>query len=340
MKEFKGFKRGVNFGGWLSQRSYNKDYLDSFITEDDFKRVSDWGLDHVRVPVDYNVVETEEGEYKEDGFAYIENAIKWCRKYGLNMVLDLHKTCGFVFDNPDYVGFFSDEKLQERFYRLWEQFAKRFGGNSDMLAFELLNEVTDQRFSDTWNKVIRSVIARIRAYAPDIRILVGGYWNCSIDAIYDLEIPRDENVVFNFHCYDPLIFTHQAAHWVPGMPSDFRISYPGSAREYAEKSKLINPDFAAPFELFHSDVLDYTFFVNRFRRAAEYCEKHGIALYCGEYGVIDKADPSDALKWYKDINKAFEEFGIGRAAWSYKQVDFGLTDEHMSGTLDEIIKYL
>ncbi|MGN1090711.1 MAG: glycosyl hydrolase family 5, partial [Huintestinicola sp.] len=60
MKEFKGFMHGVNFGGWLSQRSYEKEYLDSFITESDFENVSKWGIDHLRIPVDYNIVETED----------------------------------------------------------------------------------------------------------------------------------------------------------------------------------------------------------------------------------------------------------------------------------------
>ena len=340
MKKFQGFQKGVNFGGWLSQRSYDKEYLDSFITEADFERVSKWGIDHVRVPVDYNIFETEEGEYKESGFGYVEKAIGWCRRYGLNMVLDLHKTCGFVFDNPDYVGFFSDESLQERFYRLWEQFAKRFGGNSDMLAFELLNEVTEPAFNDTWNRVARKAIETIRAYCPDIKILVGGYWNCAIDAIYDLDLPYDENVVYNFHCYDPLVFTHQSAYWVPTMPEGFKLSYPGSVSDYKEKTKLIEYDYLPLFDNLEEEEMNYHFFVNRFRKAAEYCEKHDIALYCGEYGVIDKANPKDAVNWYKDIHRAFEQFGIGRAAWSYKEVDFGLTDEHMAGVLDELIAYL
>ncbi len=340
MKKIEGFQKGVNFGGWLSQRSYDREYLDSFITEEDFERAAQWGIDHVRVPVDYNIFETEEGEYKESGFEYVEKAIGWCRKNRLNMVLDLHKTCGFVFDDPDYVGFFSDEKLQERFYRLWEQFAKRFGGSADMLAFELLNEVTDPAFSDTWNRVAKRAIETIRAYCPDIKILVGGYWNCAIDAIYDLDMPYDENVVFNFHCYDPLVFTHQSAYWIPAMPGDFKLSYPGSVKEYAaitEEMGISGPPVFADLE---AENMDVSFFVNRFKKAAEYCEKHNIALYCGEYGVIDKAKPEDALNWYKDIHAAFEMFGIGRAAWSYKAVDFGLTDEHMEGVLDEIIKYL
>lgn len=40
MKKFVGFERGVNLGGWLSQGTYDKKHLDSFISEDDFRIIS------------------------------------------------------------------------------------------------------------------------------------------------------------------------------------------------------------------------------------------------------------------------------------------------------------
>lgn len=340
MKEFKGYKRGINLGGWLSQRRYDKEYLDTFITEKDLERIASWGLDHVRVPVDYNVVMTEEGEFIESGFQYIANAITWCRKYGLHMILDLHKTQGFVFDTPDYVGFFENEELQERFYRLWEKFAAAFGMDYDMLAFELLNEVTEPRFSDTWNKAARTAIKRIRAIAPNIQIVVGGYWNGSIDALYDLEIPEDENVVFTFHCYDPMLFTHQQAYWVKEMTPDFTIAYPGKTEEYRRKAVEIGLDYVMDFKNVPTETLDADFFINRWSRAVKYCEEHNIALYCGEYGVIDHAPVEDTLNWFKDIHTAFEKFDIPRSVWSYKEMDYGLIDEHYKDIAEEIIKLL
>ena len=113
MLKEKGFYKGVNFGGWLSQCSYEKEHLDNFITEKDFATVSEWGLDHVRIPFDYNIIE-KDGEFIEDGFGYLDNAVQWCEKYGLNLVLDLHKTAGFSFDYyaENENGFFSEENLR------------------------------------------------------------------------------------------------------------------------------------------------------------------------------------------------------------------------------------
>ena len=234
-KIWEGYRHGVNLGGWLSQCRHTKDRYETFITEEDIRRIASWGLDHIRVPVDYNLVEDEAGALREEGFGYIQRAVDWSRKYGLNMILDLHKTYGYSFDEGEKEsGFFDNPAYQERFYRLWEQFAARFGAYQDTLAFELLNEVTDRAFSDRWNRIADTCVGRIRAVAPTIDILIGGYWNNSIDALPDLAMPRDAHIVYNFHCYDPLIFTHQGAPWVRNMDHAFRLPIGAPVGQLAE----------------------------------------------------------------------------------------------------------
>ena len=52
MKQFYGYKNGVNLGGWLSQCGYEKEHIAGFITEADIDRIASWGCDHVRLPFD------------------------------------------------------------------------------------------------------------------------------------------------------------------------------------------------------------------------------------------------------------------------------------------------
>ena len=59
-----------------------------------------------------------------------------------------------------------------------------------------------------------------------------------------------------------------------------------------------------------------------------------------EYGVIGMADIQDTVSWYRDIHSIFQKYGIGRAAWTYKQLDFGLSGEHYAPCIDKIIQYL
>ena len=63
-----GFYRGVNLGGWLSQCDYSEERLHHFITKADLEKIAAWGADHVRIPVDHNVLEEGDG-FSEAGFA-------------------------------------------------------------------------------------------------------------------------------------------------------------------------------------------------------------------------------------------------------------------------------
>ncbi|MBE6876281.1 MAG: glycoside hydrolase family 5 protein [Ruminococcus sp.] len=305
----KGFYKGVNLGGWFSQCDYSTERLNHFITEQDFQKIASWGTDHVRIPVDYNVLELE------DGFSRIDDAVRLGQKYGLNTVLDLHKTAGFSFDTygENEHGFFEDESYQERFYQLWERFAERYSGQ--LVAFELLNEVTDKEFLPAWNRIATICIQRIRKLAPENLILVGSYENNSAKTVQYLDIPDDENLVYNMHCYEPLKFTHQGAYW----------------------TDVINPEQRFPFA--ESNITP-EYFENLFASAIDKAEKHHTVLYCGEYGVIDRVSPEDTLAWFKTIHDVFEKHHIARCAWNYKQMDFGLSDDRLHSVRKEILKNL
>ena len=311
-----GFYRGVNLGGWLSQCDYSRERLDNFITEKDIAVIAGWGLDHVRIPIDYNILQREDGSLNEDGFIRIAKALQWCRTYGLNTVLDLHKTAGFSFDAGEReAGFFDSEKYQERFYGLWEEMARRFGQDPDHVAFELLNEVTEQRFITAWNAISARCVKKIRALAPDVLILVGSYHNNSADAVPALDPLADERIVYNFHCYDPIQFTHQGATWTTFLDPAVRVSFEEAA-------------------------LPADYFDKRFEPALKTGQERNVALYCGEYGVIDRATPEDTVRWFRQIHDTFERFHISRCAWSYKQMDFGLSDPRLDSVRDALIKLL
>lgn len=343
MREFYGYKKGVDLGGWLSQcgeGNYTEERFSTFITESDIEKIASWGCDHVRLPIDYNVVMNEDGSFIDKGFTYIDNCIEWCRKNDLNIVLDLHKTLGYIFDDKEYCGFFTDEKLQDMFVALWEEFTRRYAGYSDFISFELLNEITAKETALIWNRIADRTIKAIRKLNKDVKIIIGGIFNSSIFGLTLLDKPADENIVFTFHCYSPMLFTHQSAWWAEGMPLDFRIGYPGTVADFGRIShELFGEAYDSEFD-YEGDMVDSTFFDRMFRIAVDISEKYNVPLYCGEYGVIDRADPESTVKWFEDIHEAFEKAGIARAVWTYKEKDFGITDKHYADVLPQLIKLL
>ncbi len=342
MKTLTGFRSGINLGGWLSQcPSHTREHFDSFITEADIAKIASWGMDHIRLPIDYDVIETEDGVPIEAGLQHIDDCIRWCRTHHLNIVLDLHKTKGYMFDKnavPDADQFFVNEAVQERFYALWDRLIHRYGKDHDIILYELLNEVVNPDYARKWNEIADKAIDIIRAVVPDARIMIGGVRNNDVTSIPLLNPPRDENIVFTFHCYDPLCFTHQKAYWVPN--SDFDLSYPDTIAVYQEKSSRLAQEKDG--NIFHTRLrmIGPDYFREIFSVALETARQYDVPLYCGEFGVIDKAPLPDSVRWLADLTEVMCENHIGRSYWSYKQMDFGLTDEHYAPQVQEMIDLL
>lgn len=334
-KGLTGFMKGVNLGGWMSHGNYAPEHLETFITEDDIRRIAGWETDHVRIPVDYNLFE-DENRKEGTGYRVLDRGLRWCRKNSLNVIIDLHQAAGFSYE-PTFAesGLFNSEAYQQRFYDLWESFAERYGNEPDHIAFELLNEITEPSFIPAWNMMVEKVLKVIRKHAPETRILVGSYHNNSIDALPALQLPDDENLILNFHCYDPIAFTHQNAYWMPDTGPHYNLKYPCTKDEYME-IQSVRPGFVNYKDLSDHPVFDADYFIKRFAPAAALAEKLRLPLYCGEYGVIDRSDEESAARWHADIHTAFEYYGIGRAAWSYKQMDFGIIDRPL---LERNIKF-
>ena len=193
---------------------------------------------------------------------------------------------------------------------------------------------------DAWNGILTKYIKLIRSIAPESYIVVGGVFYNSVMTVAWLDVPVDPKIVYNFHCYEPGVFTHQGAYWQEMMPLDFRIGYPKSVEEYRKKHKEIYKDTDGAVFMDGVTEMGVGFFEKIFEPALKKAEQDGIGLYCGEYGVIDKADNESKIRWLEDIHSAFKKFGIGRALWNYKEKDFGLVDESFESIKQRFIDVL
>lgn len=340
MRILENYQKGINLGGWISQcLEYSEIHYKTFITEEDIRDISEMGFDHIRVPVDYDVIQNEDGSMNEDGLMHIDNCITWAQKYSLYMILDLHKTKGYSFDEEEASSsFFTNVHYQSQFINLWENLAIRYGKFESMLAFEILNEIVDTNVIDKWNELSKRCILKIREYAPTIKILLGGVDYNSVSSIKYLEDTTDENIVYNFHCYEPMIFTHQNAYWVKDMTTGFHTTYPKSLEEY--KEEMSNIGVFSTSSVLNADAKEIgtPFFENLFKEAIDIATTRNIPLYCGEFGVIDQAPAEDAVKWFKDITTVLKKYGIGYAIWNYKEKDFGIMDSHYESNRKELLE--
>lgn len=335
-------KKGINLGGFLSQCVHTKEHYDTFILKEDFSYIKSLGFDHVRLPIDFNVMEEDDGTDKVEGFDRIEEIINWAKENDLDIILDLHKAYGYDFNdagNLEKNNLFSSRYLQFRFTNLWKKIAKRFA-KYENVAFELLNEVVEEDNANAWNELISQTVKEIRKIAPTKIIIYGGIlWN-SASTVKLLEKPIDENIIFTFHCYQPIVFTHQNAYWMPQIKNIGEINYPETFAYYKEKSKVLGVQGNDVFECGLDGNMGIEFLEYVINEAVVAAKKMNVRLYCGEFGVIDKAPVDDTLRWLKDIVKVFNDHNIGYALWTYRKMDFGIDEEHYDKIRDEMIKVL
>ncbi len=318
MIKLEGYMAGVNLGHWLSQYGNKSvEHFNNYIKKEDIKRIKDLSFDHVRLPVDYFLFENDNkpNVYSEDGLYHIDKCLKWCKEYGVNVILDLHHAPGFFFGSSaeENTLMKSGGESQKRFLDIWEMFAIRYKGYKDELIFELLNELVWED-STPWNNLWPKAVEVIRKISKNRKIIIGGNRNNHIEELKNLNISDDENVIYTFHMYEPFIFTHQRANWM-----DFtrnyteQVKYPVDALEH---KKFYTDGIPKLLEKHNPAGIEY---IEEFiKPAIDFINKTNKPLYCGEYGVINNADLESTIKWHNDVSNILLKYGIGRAVWSYR----------------------
>lgn len=299
---FKGYEVGVNLGGWISQyKEFATKHFEEFITESDIAKIASWGMDHVRLPVDYPVLEDDKKpfEYLQRGFAYLDNCLSWCKKYNLNLIIDVHKAQGYSFTTLDANSLFEDETTQKRFISLWVAIAKRYENEGDNVTFELLNEMVEPD-SSRWNDLAHRTIKAIREISEQRYIIYGGNYYNSVHELKNIDVlENDKRIVYTFHHYLPMMITHLAAPWVPGMVEYnqlHKVEYPCDSYEGVDEFLQKYPEWEYPIREYTENPCNRDYIHRTLKDARDFAEKTGRQVYCGEFGVILYASDSSRQK--------------------------------------------
>ena len=329
MKQFTGFEHGMGIGGWLTNyKRFNvlpndrrlcltvgdMEHFATYITEDDIRYIRKLGMDHIRLGFDQIVFEEEPYVYREEIFSHIDNFIGWCKKHGLNIVLNMHKAVGNYCDIKEDVELLDDEELQNRFIALWVAFEKRYAEDNS-IAFELLNEVRDVD-PEKWNILADKTVAELRRLNKERLIIIGSTcWN-SPDKLQYLRIYEDENIIYTFHTYTPFEFTHQRGV-LQADPLYYNrvMPYPNDIDKYRDYQAVVHGNTTV-YENY--DRMDLAFIRDSLKGAAEFVKQHpDKILWCGEFGTIRHANIKWRENWMRDVITVLKENGIPYCVWNY-----------------------
>jgi endoglucanase len=227
--------RGVAFGNrvWEGER-IPRDHHD----ERDYARVAELGMNAVRFYLNYHTLESDAapGQWLTDGWQWLDDNIAWAKAHEVYLVLNLHVPQGGYQSLGAGRALWTEPQLQARFVALWRAIAERYADEPTIAGFDLLNEPVVETSIGQWQELAERTIAAIREVDPAHAVFVervnGVAGDFSENRDRNFFRVSDPNVVYEFHFYKPLTFTHQNAPWVPFIAADAR--YPDASATEVE----------------------------------------------------------------------------------------------------------
>jgi glucan 1,3-beta-glucosidase len=303
--------RGVNLGSWLLpeapflgmsfgdekslwaglERRVGKaragEIRDAFraawITGDDFRNVKKLGLNHVRVPFSYTLLEADDppGVSRKDGWKWLDDAVKWSEEAGLYCVLDLHGAPGGQ-SKAEHTGqrdrneLWSNPAHVQRTVKLWQAIARRYKGRKAIAAFDLLNEPMGAPDAETMLAVQGQLVRAVRDIDPQRLVIVqDGYRG--VERFPPLTGRDKGGVIYSVHVYPTLT------------------------------EKQPSPEH-------HQRYLD-----ERVPKMLQEQARFGQPLYVGEWNVVqESAGGAPMLRKHVEV---MDRAGWSWALWLYKQAD-------------------
>ena len=313
------FTRGVNFGGWFEYLPKTPQEVSNKFTEQDFMDAKNMGYDAIRLPVDFMLFTSGVPGYKIDPllFKLIDQAVDLAEKHQLYIILDCHPEA-----QPEI-----HRSIRNFLIPVWSQIAEHFKNRSDYLIYEILNEPQAISARD-WGKIQGDVVDEIRKIDKKHLIVVGGTDYNSVETLSSLPKYKDNRLLYTFHFYEPLVFTHQGSgdlEDLEGVPFPYRSgSMPAIPNDlkgtWAEKV-----------------IANYTYRGNGeetarlIKKASDFSKQRNVPVFCGEFGVLMRfAAADDRVRWYQTVREQFEANKIPWINWAYYDC-FGLFNSQLDG---------
>jgi endoglucanase len=317
--------RGLNLGNGLDAPSEGA--WGTTLSEQQFERAAAAGFDHVRLPVRFSSPERADiappYTIREQFFQRVDWAIDNALAQHLSIIIDLHHY-DEIHQQP--------EQHRQRLYAMWRQIAERYAQRPPEVAFEILNEPNGALGPRLLNEITADALRIIRASNPTRIVFANCYLWASADHLKELELPADDpNVVAQFHMYQPILFTHQGASWMPvAWPRTVGVLFPGPPSETLSAGSASEPWIVQWFAGYNQLPLERNpsgplAVFEYFDHAARYVKATSKRVYLGEFGAIDLADEQSRENYLWLVRTEAERRGMGWAVWddggSFKIVD-------------------
>lgn len=320
------FSRGINLSGWFEVPSSRQIQFTRY-SRKDFENIKALGCDVIRLPINLKAMTSGSPDYTLDPLflSFLDETIGWAEDLGIYIIVDNH-----TFD-PAIP---TEKDVEKVLLKEWAQLAARYRDRSDFVVFEVLNEPHGIDMGK-WAKIQGRVVAAIRAIDARHAIIVGAANFNNYRDLASLPAYPEKNLIYTFHFYDPMVFTHQGASWTaPSLTPLSGVPFPpDSGRMPPVPAKLKGT-------WIESDLTGYSAVAapERIEAAldipARFAAERKVPVFCGELGVyIPNSPSSDRVAWHRLVRTALEKRGFSWAIWD-AYGSFGLLNPAQGGSLE------
>ncbi|MEZ0538182.1 glycoside hydrolase family 5 protein [Fibrella arboris] len=234
--------QGIAFGNWVWDNTATPSLLHH--NEQDYARLQSMGLNCVRFYLNYKYFEDDNAPYiyKQAGWNWLDQNVRWAKQHGIYLILNVHIPQGGYQSQGNGGALWDVPENQNRLVALWKAIAQRYQDEPSIAGYDLLNEPVVTRSIDQWQTLAQRLVGTIRTVDRRHLVVVerlnavGTEWK-DVNGERNLFLVKDDNVMYQFHMYDPFEFTHQTFAWA-GRPAD-------EVQRYPDPTKISMPSDAA-----------------------------------------------------------------------------------------------
>ncbi|MFN6945386.1 MAG: glycoside hydrolase family 5 protein [Cytophagaceae bacterium] len=207
-------------------------------TEEDFLILKNMGMNAVRFYLNYITFEEDDDpySYKDAGWEWLDENIKWAKKHGIYLILNIHVPQGGFQSMCEGDALWNEYENQDRLVGLWKAIAERYKDEPQIAGYDILNEPIPTTSVTQWSQLAQRIIDSIRTVdvnhliITERAIAVGCDYGFN-DGKKNYPDVKEENLMYTVHLYDPFEFTHQNLSWAKT----------GDGGKYPDESQVTPP---------------------------------------------------------------------------------------------------